>query len=96
MLANIHCLPFEGNFSDEYGKTMKPAIIHDCNRHMGYVDNSAHMTNSYSISRQTWKWTKKLLLHLMDLTILNSVMVLTLMIQTAIVEDLIQEAGRVP
>jgi hypothetical protein len=86
----------EGSFCDEHGKAMKPAIIQDYNRHMGYVDNSAHMTNSYSISRQTWKWTKKLLLHLMDLTILNSVMVLTLMIQTAIVEDLIQEAGRVP
>jgi len=30
------------------------------------------MTNSYSINRRTWKWTKKLFFHLFDLAILNS------------------------
>jgi hypothetical protein len=39
---------------------------------MGYVDFSDRMLNSYSISKNTWKWTKKLLFHLLDLTILNS------------------------
>jgi hypothetical protein len=39
---------------------------------MGYVDKGDRMTNSYSISRRTWKWAKKLFFHLLDLTILNS------------------------
>ena len=73
VLMNTHCSPLEGNLCNEYGKAMKLAIIHYCNRHMGYVDKSAHMTNSYSFSRQTWKWTKKLFFLLMDLTILNSI-----------------------
>jgi len=50
--------------------------MQDYNRHMGYVDKSDHMTNSYSGSRWTWKWTKKLFFHLMDLTILNSFIIL--------------------
>lgn len=58
VLKNLHSPPLEGNFCDEHGKAMKPAIIQDYNRHMGYVDKSDCMTNSYSISVQTWKWTK--------------------------------------
>jgi len=73
VLMNMHSSPLEGNFCDECGKAMKPAIIHDCNRHMGHADKSARMTNSYPISRHTWKWTKKLFFLLMDLTILNSI-----------------------
>jgi hypothetical protein len=46
--------------------------VEDYNWHMGYVDKSDRMGNSYSISRHTWKWTKKLFFHLPDLTILNS------------------------
>jgi hypothetical protein len=30
------------------------------------------MANSYNIYRRTWKWTKKLFFHLLDLTILNA------------------------
>jgi hypothetical protein len=30
------------------------------------------MANNYSISRHMWKWTKKLFFHLLDLTVLNS------------------------
>lgn len=30
------------------------------------------MANSYGIARRTWKWTKKLFFHLLDLTILNA------------------------
>jgi len=44
----------------------------DYNHHMGYVDKSDRMANSYSISLRTFKWTKKLFLHLLDLAILNS------------------------
>jgi len=75
-LKNLHSPPLEGNFCDEHGKAMKPAIIQDCNRHTGYVDKSDCMTNSYFISRQTWKWTKKLLFHILDLNILNSFIIL--------------------
>jgi hypothetical protein len=39
---------------------------------MGYVDKSNRMANSYSITWRTFKWTKKLFFHLLDLTILNS------------------------
>jgi hypothetical protein len=39
---------------------------------MGYVDKSDKVANSYSISRRTSKWTKKLFFHIIDLTILNS------------------------
>jgi len=39
---------------------------------MGYVDNCDRMAVSYSIGRCTFKWTKKLFFHLLDLAILNS------------------------
>ena len=39
---------------------------------MCYVDKGDRMTNSYSINRRAWKWTKKLFFHLFDLAILNS------------------------
>ena len=39
---------------------------------MGYVDNSDRMANSYSMSRRTFKWTTKLFFQLLDLTVLNS------------------------
>ena len=51
---------------------MKCHIMEQYNRHMGYVDNSNHMANSYSMSWCTFKWTTKLFFHLLDLTVLNS------------------------
>jgi hypothetical protein len=39
---------------------------------MQYVDKSDRMANSYSVSRRTFKWTKKLFFRLIDLTVLNS------------------------
>ncbi len=72
ILTNIHDAPAEGNFCDTNGKAIKPQIVADYNRHMGYVDKGDRMANSYSINRRTWKWTKKLFFHLFDLTILNS------------------------
>jgi hypothetical protein len=62
MLTNMHHSSAEGNFCDEHGNALKPAIVQDYNRHMGYVDMSDRMMNSYSISRYTWKWTKKIVL----------------------------------
>jgi hypothetical protein len=55
ILTDMHHHPAEGNFCDEYGNALKPAIVQDYNRHMGYVDKSDRMTNSYSISRHTRK-----------------------------------------
>ena len=77
MLTNIHDPPSEGNFRDEHGNTIKPAIVADYNRHMGYVDKADRMANSYTANPRTWKWTKKLLFHLLDMTILNSYILLS-------------------
>jgi hypothetical protein len=72
ILTNIHDAPVEGNFCDTNRKGIKPQIVADYNRHMGYVDKGDRMANSYSINRRTWKLTKKLFFHLFDLAILNS------------------------
>jgi hypothetical protein len=72
MLTNIHNAPVEGDFCNEGGKAIKPQIVMDYNHHMGYVVKGDRMANSYSISCRTFKWTKKLFFHLLDLTILNS------------------------
>ena len=72
VLTNIHDPPAEGNFCDNNGKAIKSQIVVDYNRHMGYVDKGYRMTETYSINRRIWKWTKKLLFHLFDLAILNS------------------------
>jgi len=44
---------------------------------MGHADNADRMANSYTASRQTWKWTKKLFFHLLDLAIVNSYILLS-------------------
>ena len=72
MLTNIHNAPVEDNFCSEGGKAIKQQILMDCNHRMGFVDKSDRMANSYSISWRTFKWTKKLFFHLLDLAILNS------------------------
>ena len=72
LLTNLHDPPREGNYRDEHGNAIKPAIVADYNRHMGHVDNADRMVNSYTASRRTWKWTKKLFFHLFDLAIVNS------------------------
>src|SRR5215469_5043098 len=72
VLTNMHTPPVEGNFCDESGHAVKPRVIEDYNAHMGYVDKSDRMVNSYGIARRTWKWTKKLFFHLTDMAILNA------------------------
>ena len=72
ILSNIHPPPGMGKFVGESGRAVKPKIVENYNKHMGYVDLSDMMANSYCISRRTWKWTKELFFHLLDLTILNS------------------------
>ena len=61
--------PAEGNFCDD---SNRPTNVERYNRHKGYVDNSDRMANSYSMSRRTFKWTRKLFFHFLDLTVLNS------------------------
>jgi hypothetical protein len=72
ILTNINRPPTECNFCDKQGKAQKPVTVTDYNWHMDYFDNGDRMANSYSISWRIWKWTKKLLFHLLDLTILTS------------------------
>ena len=72
LLTNIHNPPKEGNYRHEHGNAIKPAIVADYNCHMGHVDNADRMTNSYTASHRTRKWTKKLFFHLLDLAIVNS------------------------
>jgi len=72
MLTNIHSASAEGNFCSEGGKAIKLQTVMDYNHHMGFVDKGDRMANSYSISRRTFKWMKKLFFHLLDLAILNS------------------------
>ena len=69
----MHYRPLEGNFCDEQGKAVKPAIIQDTRDKW---TNLTVMMISYSISRQTWKWTKKLFLHILDLIIPNNFIIL--------------------
>jgi len=77
LLTNIHDPPREDNYCDEHGNAIKPAIVADYNCHMGHVDNTDRMANSYTASRRTWKWTKKLFSHLLDLAIVNSYILLS-------------------
>jgi hypothetical protein len=64
--------PAEGNFCDKSDRPVKPNIMEWYNQRMGYVNNSDHMVNSYSMSQRTLKWTTKLFFNFLDLTVLNS------------------------
>jgi len=75
ILTNMHAPPFEGNFTDESGQAIKPCVVEDYSAYMGFVDKSDRMVNRYGIARRTWKWTKKLLFHLTDMTILNTFLI---------------------
>jgi len=77
LLTNIHDPHREGNYRDEHGNAIKPAIVADYNRHMGHADNLDRLANSYTASRRTWKWTKQLFFHLLDLAIVNSYILLS-------------------
>jgi hypothetical protein len=47
ILTNMHHPPTNGNFCDKHGNAIKPEIIQDYNRHMGYAGLGNRMTNSY-------------------------------------------------
>jgi hypothetical protein len=100
----MHQPPTNGNFCDEHGNAMQPELIQDYNRHMGYADVGGRMTNSYLIQWRTWKWTKKLFFHLLDMTILNSFLLLTACgtkithryFRLSLMRNLIERAGGLP
>jgi hypothetical protein len=72
----MHTPPVEGNFTDESGQAIRPHVVEDYNAHMGYVDKSDRMVNSYGTARRMCKWTKKPFFHLTDMTFLNAFLIL--------------------
>ena len=72
MLTNMDPPPAEGNFCDNSNRPVKPHIVERCNQHMGFVDISDLMIKSYSMDRRKLNWTMKQFFHLLDLTVLNS------------------------
>jgi len=102
MLTNMDPPPAEGNFCDDSDSPVKPNIMERYNWHMGYVDNSDRMSNSYSMNRHTFKWTTKLFFHFLDLTVLNSSILLSSCgakythrdFRLLLVRNLIDEAGK--
>jgi len=94
--------PAEENFCDDSNHSMKPHIVERYNQHVGYVDSSDCMANSYSMSQRTFKWTTKLFFHLLDLTVLNSWILLSSCgakythrdFRLLLLRNLIEEAGK--
>ena len=81
---------------------MEPHTMEWYNQHMGYVNNPDCMANSYSMNPRTFKWTTKLFFHLLDLTVLNSWILLPSReakythqdFRLLLVKNLIEEAGK--
>jgi hypothetical protein len=104
MLTNVDPPSGEGNVCDNRNSSVKPHIVDWYNRYMRNVDNSDRLVNSYQISRRTFKWTIKLFFHLLDLTVLNSWILLSscgakythLDFRRLLVRNLLKEAGRSP
>jgi hypothetical protein len=102
MLTNTNPPPAEGNFCDDCKCPMKLHTVQWYNWHIGYVENSGHMANTHSMSRRTFKWTTKLYFSFLDLTVLNSWILLSSCgakythqdFRLLLVRNLIEEAGK--
>jgi len=102
MLTNMDPPPAEGNFCDNSNRPVKPHIMERYNRHMGFFDISDCMSNSYSMDQCNLKWTTKLFFRLLDLTVLNSWILLFLCgakythrdFRLLLVRNLTEEAGK--
>jgi hypothetical protein len=46
ILINVDNSPAKGNFCDEHGNAIKPAIVEVCSKHMGDVDILDRMASS--------------------------------------------------
>ena len=92
----------EGNFCDDSNCPVNLHNVEWYNRHKGYVNNSDRMANSYSMSQCTFMWTTKLFFHFLDLTVLNSWILLSSCgakythrdFRLLLVRNLIQEVGK--
>jgi hypothetical protein len=74
MLTNMHAPPAEGTSCDEHRNAIKPTVG-NYNRHMGYVDKADRITVvSLIIGSGNGQ---KLFFHLLDLTIMNSFILLS-------------------
>jgi len=102
ILTNMDPPPAEGTFCDDTNHPVKPHIMERYNRHVGYVDSSDRMANSYSMRWRTFKWTMKLFFHFLDLTVLNSWILLSSCgakyahrdFRLLLVRNLFEEAGK--
>ena len=75
MLSTIHKAVFvETGKTDREGKKIeKPeAVYYYCSR-MGRVDLSDQLLNYFTFLRKSTKWSRKLLIHLFNLVILNDI-----------------------
>ena len=102
MLTNMDPPSEEGNFCHDSKRGVKPQTVVRYNRYMGYIDITDHMANSYSMCQRTFKWTMKLFFELLDLTVLNSRILLSSCgakynhkdFRLLVVRNLITEPGR--
>jgi len=102
MMTNMDQTPAEGNFSDNSNRPVKPHIVECYNQHMGFIDISDRMANSYLMDQRNLKWTTKLFFHLLDLTVPNSWILLSSCgaqythqdFRHLLVRNLIEEAGK--
>jgi len=69
--ANMDPPPAEGNFC-KGSNPVKPHVMEQYNQHMDFVDSSDRVVKNCSMRWRTFKWTTKLFFHLVDLTVLNS------------------------
>jgi len=92
--------PAEENFCDDSKCPMKPHIVKQYKGHTGYVENSDCLLNSYSMNQRTFKWTTKLFIHLLDITLLKIWITLSYCRakythwDLLLVRNLIEEAGK--
>ena len=102
MLTNMDPPPAEENFCGDGNHPVKPNIMERYNQHVGYINNSDRKANNYLMSRCTFKWSTKLFFHLLDLTVLNSWILLFSCgakytyrdFRLLLVRNLIEEAGK--
>ena len=74
MLTTIHeaILVETGSQDREDNKVEKPESVYYYGGRMGGVDLSDQLLNYYSFLRKIMKWSRKLLIHLFNLVILNA------------------------
>jgi len=102
VLTNMDPPPAEENFCGDGNHPVKPNIMERYNQHVGYINNSDRKANNYLMSRCTFKWSTKLFFHLLDLTVLNSWILLFSCgakytyrdFRLLLVRNLIEEAGK--